>query len=155
MALNDVTIRSEAAVNTHPEELRDQLAADLTVASCAGLGAVVALYAAAVALGADAGLASALRWAVGVGTPICLITAVIGSLRTKKALPRRLFAISGGLALIAPLVEWLGVDPSSIGLAFGVTLISVAAWWLRLRKRDLDSLPFEEPQDALPDRSAG
>lgn len=153
--MNDVTIRSEAAVNAHPEERRDQVAADLTVASCAGLGAVVALYAGAVALGADAGLASGLRWAVGVGTPICLVTALVASLRTKKALPRRLFAISGALALIAPLVEWLGVDPSTIGLGFGVTLISVATWWLRLRKRDVDSLPVEGSQDALPDRSAG
>lgn len=148
-------LQSEVAENTDPDEDRDQLAADLTVASCAGFAGVVALYGAAVAFGAEAGLASALRWAVGIGTPICLVGAMIGARRTTKSLPRRLFALSGALVILAPLVEWLGVDPSTIGMGFGLTVLSGAAWWLRVRARDTSALPREQPHDALPERSPG
>lgn len=153
--MSDVTIRSEVAVSTHREERRDHVAADLTVASCAGFAVVVALYGVAVALGAEAGLASALRGAVGIGTPICLVGAMIGARHTHQPLPRRLFALSGALVILAPLVEWLGVDPSTIGIGFGLTVLSGAAWWLRVRAHKTSSLPPEQRQDALPDRMNG
>lgn len=148
-------LQSDVTANTDPDEGRDQVAADVTVASCAAFAGVVALYGAAVALGAEAGLASALRGAVGIGTPICLVGAMIGARRTRMALPRRLVALSGALVVLAPLVEWLGVDPSTIGMGFGLTVLSGAAWWLRVRARDSSALPREQPQDALPERSAG
>jgi hypothetical protein len=153
--LNNVRLHSEVAVNTDPDERRDQVAADLTVASCAGFAGVVALYGAAVALGAEAGFASVLRGAVGIGTPICLVGAMIGARRTHQAFPRRLFALSGALVILAPLVAWLGVDPSTIAIGFGLTVLSGAAWWLRVRAHKTSALPREQPQDALPGRSAG
>ena len=153
--MKNVELQSQVALTTDPDERRDQVAADLTVASCAGFAGVVALYGAAVALGAEAGLVSALRGAVGIGTPLCLVGAIVGARRTKMALPRRLFALSGALVIVAPLVEWLGVDPSTIGIGFGLTVLSGAAWWVRVRARITKVLPREQPQHALPDRGAG